>query len=177
MQNKNRASEVDSNRAGWLETARLIIRPLEENDYLFMYRLLTSGPWLRFIGDRNIHTEDDAKKYTERIMNSPDYQCHVFMLKTSQEKLGIVTFINRKEQQAPDIGYAMLPEFGRQGYAFEATKKYFDDLQKRKVSEKIIAITVAENTLSIRLLKKLGMVLEKKYSEDGKDLLLFRSVS
>lgn len=37
-----------------IETTRTIIKKLDENDGLFMFELMNSPGWLKFIGDRKI---------------------------------------------------------------------------------------------------------------------------
>ncbi|HKJ49022.1 MAG TPA: hypothetical protein VJ973_08030, partial [Christiangramia sp.] len=45
------------------ETQRLIIRPTSIEDKDFIFELLNSPKWLRFIGDRNIKSSTDAENY------------------------------------------------------------------------------------------------------------------
>ena len=51
-----------------LYTSRLLLRELNENDAPFILELLNTEGWLRYIGDRHIHTIADAVKY---IHNGP----------------------------------------------------------------------------------------------------------
>ncbi|MEP7191174.1 MAG: GNAT family N-acetyltransferase, partial [Roseiflexaceae bacterium] len=51
-----------------LETERLILRRLSAEDAAFMLELLNDPGWLRFIGDRGVHTLEDARDY---ILNGP----------------------------------------------------------------------------------------------------------
>ena len=46
-----------------LHTPRLFLRAIQLEDAPFMYDLLRSEVWLRFIGDRNIKTLEDSKAY------------------------------------------------------------------------------------------------------------------
>lgn len=46
-----------------IETDRLLIRKLSLDDDAFIFELLNSPTWLRFIGDRGIHTLTDARQY------------------------------------------------------------------------------------------------------------------
>ena len=45
------------------ETERLIIRPTTESDSEFIFKLLNTPKWLKYIGDRNIKTVENAKEY------------------------------------------------------------------------------------------------------------------
>ncbi len=75
------------------ETERLRIRQLTEDDAAFALRLYTSAPFLRFVGDKQLQSVEDARKY---LIEGPIsmYQTHgigLYMveLKTCQTPLGI----------------------------------------------------------------------------------------
>ena len=46
-----------------LRTERLAIRPLTAGDAAFTLELVNDADWLRFIGDKNVHSLDDAQRY------------------------------------------------------------------------------------------------------------------
>ena len=46
-----------------LDTPRLILRRLTLDDAEFIFRLVNDPSWLRFIGDKNVHSLDDARRY------------------------------------------------------------------------------------------------------------------
>ncbi|MDZ7612933.1 MAG: GNAT family N-acetyltransferase [Flavobacteriaceae bacterium] len=45
------------------ETSRLILRPTTEEDAEFVNELLNTPKWLEHIGDRNVHSVEDAIQY------------------------------------------------------------------------------------------------------------------
>jgi len=51
-----------------LETERLILREFTLADANFIIELVNTPGWLRFIGDRNIKIEEQAKEY---LRNGP----------------------------------------------------------------------------------------------------------
>ncbi len=156
-----------------LETYRLRIRPINLDDAEFIIRLVNSEGWLKFIGNRNITDKNEAEKYIQKILDNQHFYYSVFELKNSNQPIGLVTFLNRENQDFPDIGFALLPDFEKQGYTLEACKKYIDEIIKSNVYENIIGITVHDNLKSISLLKKLGLHYEDDYNEDNKALSLF----
>ncbi len=156
-----------------IETERLFIRPLEEDDSPFFYKLLNSPSWLEYIGNRNIQTENEAKKYIQKIIEDPNYNCNVFINKETLELMGVVTFIYRETQQFPDIGYAMLSKFEKKGYAFEAVKRYLEEIRAQRITKRVIAITNSKNINSIKLLERLGMVLDHSFSEEETLFLVY----
>ena len=49
-----------------LETERLALRHLREDDAGFMLELVNDPAWIRYIGNKNIATEEDARAYIVR---------------------------------------------------------------------------------------------------------------
>lgn len=160
-----------------LQTQRLLLRPLALKDAAFIFKLLTSASWIRFIGDRGVQTVKDAEQYILEKQNDPHYHCHVFEKLDTQQPLGIVTFILRSNQAHPDIGYAILPQFQKQQYTYEAVKAYLAALQQEEPSLEIIALTRPENTASIKLLEKMHMRPKDEYWETGVRFLRFSTKS
>ena len=113
------------------------------------------------------------KKYIQKILDSPNFYYSVFQLKTTKVPVGIVTFLNREDQKFPDIGFAILPQYEKNGYTLEASKKYLDEIIKSNRYENIIAITIPENQKSIKLLMKLGLEYESDYVGDNGTLSVF----
>lgn len=155
-----------------LETDRLYIRPLIIKDVDFIIQLLNSKGWIQFIGDRNVKDIKAANNYIQRILLNNNYFYSVFEIKETNTPIGIVTFLYREDKNQPDIGFAMLPQYEKKGYAFEAVKSYLDTLKKNQVG-KITAITKPDNKNSISLLKKLGLVFEKSYIENDEMLDMY----
>ena len=149
------------------ETQRLHLRPLNTNDTSFIIELLNTNGWKEFIGERNINNHDDALKYIENILAHSGYYNHIVELKSSGKPIGIITLLNRDNQEFPDIGFAFLPQYEGQGYAFEASRFYLDILIKVKVYAKIIGVTKTDNIKSIKLLTKLGLKYEYDNIENG----------
>ena len=160
-----------------ITTARLIIRPFTLDDTTFIIELLNTEGWLRFIGNRNVHTSDDAANY---LLNGPmkSYEQYGFGLsciciKESGKSIGMCGLIKRPQFQFPDIGFALLPSFEKKGYAYEAASGIIADARNRYDFEKLCAITNTDNELSGNLLKKLGFVFQKEIEMDVEILNLY----
>lgn len=156
-----------------IETELLLIRPIKITDASFILDLLNSDGWLQFIGDRKIKNLVDAEKYIQNILDNEKFYYSVFELKETKQKVGIITFLYRDNQQFPDIGFAMLAEYYKKGYAFEATKKYLEEIANEKKINKIIAITLPDNSSSIRLIERLGLRYEGKFQDKSEILNLY----
>lgn len=162
------------------KTERLIIRPTTVEDAPFILELLNSPKWLKYIGNRNLKTVEDAQHYIETKM-IPQYKNLGFsnntvIRKSDGAKIGTCGLYNREGIDGVDIGFAFLPEYEQQGYAFEASNKIKDTAFNELDLNTISAITLPENTSSRKLLEKLGlsMVGPIKIPGDDEELLLYR---
>ena len=155
------------------KTARLLLRVIKTDDAAFIFELLNTAGWIKFIGDRNIKTSEDADDYIQKIISNPNISYRVVTLLDNQTTIGLVTFIKRDYLNHPDIGFAFLPSYNKQGYAFEATKEVLNDLLNQPEHSTIQATTIPENSSSIQLLKKLGFVFSKQITHEGELLQVF----
>ena len=100
-----------------LETERLILRQFTLDDAEFIFEQLNDPAWIQNIGNRNIRTLDDARAY---LRNGPlaSYEKNGFglwliVLKETGESIGMCGLIRREGLEDVDIGYSLLPDFGR----------------------------------------------------------------
>jgi RimJ/RimL family protein N-acetyltransferase len=161
------------------ETERLIIQQLTLADAPFILALLNSPSWKKYIGDRKVETIEDAEKY---LLNGPikNYSAIGFglsLVKTKKENtsIGICGLIKRDTLKDIDIGFAFLPEFEGKGYAFESAAAVLANAKDSLKLNRVVAITVAYNYNSIKLLERLGMNPEGNIYMEGDDeeLMLF----
>lgn len=162
-----------------IETERLKLREFECSDSEFIFRLLNSPGWLKYIGKRNINSLDDAENYIENVLREgyrkSGFGFYLMELKTTGEKTGMCGLVKRPVLDDTDIGFALLEEFENKGYAYEASLGVLGFAKNKLKLNKIAAITVSYNQASIKLLEKLGMGYEKliKLPNDPEDLLLY----
>ena len=157
----------------YLETERLRIRPINLQDASFILRLVNTDGWLKYIGDRNVQDIKGGEQYIQKILNNPKFFYSVFELKNSGKQIGVVSFLYRDEYQYPDIGFALLPEYEKKGYTYEAAKAYLDNIFKNNFADKVIGITKSDNNVSIKLLEKLGLSFKEAIVKDKENLSLF----
>jgi len=155
------------------KTARLFLRTMNADDAAFIFELVNTPGWIKFIGDRNIKNSLDAGNYIQKIISNPAISYRVVTLQEDETDIGVVTFIKRDYLDHHDIGFAFLPAYNKQGYAFEATNEVLNDLLKTTEHTTILATTIPENSSSIQLLKKLGFSFSKEIIHEGLVLQLF----
>jgi RimJ/RimL family protein N-acetyltransferase len=162
-----------------VETKRLCLREFTLGDHVFIIELLNSPGWIQFIGERNVKTAEQAVAY---LQNGPlkSYQQHGFGLslverKEDQKPIGMCGLIKRETLELPDIGFAFLPDYFNQGYAFEIASATLAHAKESLRVHHVAAITLPANTRSIRLLEKLGLCLVKAFSfpNSEEELLLY----
>lgn len=143
------------------DTKRLHLRRLAEDDAAFILALVNDPAWLRHIGDRNVHSLDDAIGY---IRNGPgaSYARHGFGLWCVTDKddgtpIGLCGLLQRDALTDPDIGFAYLPAYRGQGFAAEAAKATLAFARDDLGLARVLAIVHPDNPDSIRLLERLGM--------------------
>ena len=163
-----------------LESERLLLRPTSEDDAAFLLELLNSPKWLKYIGDRNVHTVEGASEYIrERMLPQLErlgYSNYTVLRKSDGMKMGTCGLYDREGLQGIDLGYAFLPAFEGMGYALEAAREVTRAAFGEFGIKELFAITTEENHASRHLLEKLGMRLTGPISIPGdeEELLLYR---
>jgi RimJ/RimL family protein N-acetyltransferase len=148
------------------ETERLTLRWLSLEDDAFILELVNDPAWLEFIGDRGVRTLADARNY---IVNGPVDMYHrlgfgLFLAerKADGASIGLCGLIKRDALDHVDLGFAFLPQFRRNGYAYESASAVMAFGRNSIGLSRIVAITSSANDASVRLLEKLGMAFEKR---------------
>lgn len=142
-------------------TNRLLLYPVGLEDAEFIYKLVNTESWIRFIGDRNVTDIEAAKAYIkERMLPQFErlgYGNFVIMLKETKEKVGTCGIYDREGLEGVDIGYALYPTYEKNGYALEASSKMLDLAFNEFGLSKVSGITSKENIASRRLMDKLSL--------------------
>jgi len=163
-----------------METIRMTLRPIDVRDAQFVCDLFNSAKFLQYIGDRKVRSAQDAEKYIEERMR-PGSGGHVLVnyvmiRKEDGAKMGSCGLFDREGLDGVDIGFALLSDYERQGYASEAAFRVRDAAFEEFGMKEIIAITDQRNLASQNLLEKLGMsrVGTTRVPDDETDLYLYR---
>lgn len=158
-----------------ISTSRLTIRALRLIDAEFVLALHLSPGWLAYIGDRGVRDLETAKRYIQegplRSYAQHGFGLWVVVLAKTGTSIGLCGLLKRDYLDAPDLGFAFLPEFQKMGYGFEAASAVIGYAERELGLERILATTLPHNIASIHLLEKLGfrfrrnLKLEKEASE------------
>ena len=159
-----------------IETERVILRKFTIDDAAFMLEMLNTPTWLRFIGDRNVKTLEEAENYllngNIRSYQEYGFGFYVVVIKETQESIGICGIVKREGLEDVDIGFAFFQQFMGKGYGYEAGSATLNYALNDLKIKKIVAIVDPENVVSIALLKKIGLQFEKMIQLSPKDIEL-----
>ena len=162
-----------------LETERLQLRMITTDDASFMLELFNSPDWLKYIGDRNVRSVDEAvayiRKYYLTSYKENGFGSYAVVLKENGKTIGSCGVYKRPNLENPDIGFAFLPEYLGKGYGYEAAKAVMEYARAELGMTTILGFTVDYNLASIKLLEKLGLSQRGtyKFEDDPEELLLF----
>jgi RimJ/RimL family protein N-acetyltransferase len=147
-------------------------------DAPFVLELLNSPLWLKFIGDRGVHSPEDAEKQIEEKY-LPSYVNglgnYLVEERATGKPIGSCGLYQRDNLTHPDIGFAFLPNYIGKGYGLEvarALKSYAFETLKLPT---LYGITLPENKASRKLLENLGFQIMGTYQFDkeSEELLLY----
>lgn len=160
-----------------IDTPRLRLSELSEDDAAFVLALLNTDGFLRHIGDRGVRGLDDARRY---LREGPlaSYAEHGFGLwkvvrKADGVAAGMCGLVRRNRLPRPDLGYAFLPGFTGQGLASEAGAAVLAHAFGTLRLPQVLAIVSQGNEASVRVLAKLGMREWGLRDFDGEMLRVF----
>ena len=163
-----------------INTPRLILREIDSAiDSEFINQLLNSAGFLKYIGDRGVRTQAEAAEFiTHRYQQSykvNGFGLYTVTLKTESvgEKtlvpIGICGFVKRETLELPDLGFALLPQFEGNGYAFEAAEHCLKYGAETLGLKEVYAVAVPENSKSHKLLGRLGFSKKRTIPDPNQD--------
>lgn len=162
-----------------IQTDRLRLRHLDDDDASFILALLNEPAYLRWIGDKGVRNLDDAVAYI-RGYALDTWERHGFgpmavELRESGEPVGVCGLLRRDALDAPDLGYAFLEAHHGRGYGGEAARAALDHATGQLGIRRLVAITAPDHEASMALLRRLGFrrAGTARLADDGPDLNLF----
>ena len=150
----NRSGGGPAGGGSILRTHRLSLRHLTLDDAPFILTLLNDASWLRFIGDRNVHSLQDAQRYLKdgpfAMHAQHGYSLWAVTLADSDAAIGLCGLLKRDCLSHADVGYAFLPQWRGKGFAREAAAATLNYGRQVLGMKKILAVCSIDNDRSIR---------------------------
>lgn len=148
-----------------VETDRLILRPFREGDAAELFAYLRAPTATCFLSQT---LADLAEAEIEVKKRAVDEGSVAICLKHSGQVIGDLFgggTGDEKDTATTSVGWHLNPQFGGQGYAFEAASALLDHLFREKGFRRIYAYVEDHNKPSQRLCEKLGMRREGVFME------------
>ena len=159
-----------------VETDRLILRWLDAGDAAFILQLLNEPSWIRYIGDKGVKTLGDAEDYIRKgpraMYERSGHGLYLVETKARGESIGMCGLIKREALDDVDLGFAFLPAYWGQRYAFESATAAMAYGKSALGLARIVAIASPDNQPSIGLLTKLGFRFERTMRLSAEDIEL-----
>lgn len=173
----------------YIETPRLIIRDFRETDAEVLYRIKTDPQVLKYCPDfldvdvafedmvKYIHTFNEL----EAKQDIDECRCYAIEHKQLQTVVGCVCLCRQSMLFEYELGWMMIGEYTKNGYASEAAAAFAEDFCDRHGVEYLIVIMDVDNPASFRAAQKAGFKLFEKrtvydysFNRYGDDYYYFR---
>jgi RimJ/RimL family protein N-acetyltransferase len=147
------------------ETERLALRPMATEDSAFVLALYNQPNFLKYIGDKNIRTIEEAEEYIKTRFRPQieklGYGNYLIARKSDGLKIGSVGIFQREGMDVHDIGFSFLGEFEGKGCGFEAASELMKQAFLYFGLKIISAVTSKDNFASQKLIEKPGLKFQK----------------
>ncbi|WP_051209286.1 GNAT family N-acetyltransferase [Butyrivibrio sp. WCD3002] len=144
-----------------LTTDRCLIRETTVEDVDVFYELYADPEMTRYMEGLFADPEDEKKyqrDYIEKVYGLMGFGTWTVVLKETGEIIGRAGYSVRNGFDDIEIGFLIGTAYQRKGYAYEVCKAILDYGRDILQFERVLAFVKAENTVSIHLCEKLGMV-------------------
>jgi len=159
----------------YIETDRLIIRDLMENDEQALYKIKYDSKIRSFIPDyikANASMEDikETISYCISVKDTGNFEDEVFypiILKSTTDIIGTVTVSKLTFLYEIQVGWQVLGKYTNNGYASEAGRAVSDELLNKFNIDYLVVVMSTDNPASFRTAVKSGFkFFEKRIGYD-----------
>lgn len=160
-----------------VQTERLLLREFDESDAAAYYMLGSDPAVTRFTGTGILTSLEHALQVL-RANPLTDYKQHGFgrwacVLQETGKVVGFAGLKRLDDLGEVDIAFWLLPACWGTGLATEAARAVLQYGFEHLLFERIIGLVDPQNTASIRVLEKLGMVRDGLVTYHGEETLKY----
>jgi ribosomal-protein-alanine N-acetyltransferase len=167
---KNKMLEINFHPFQNLETKRLLLRRIDENDIAEVLALRGNPETMKYIPRPLAKTEEDALAHINMINEKIDTNIGInwgITIKRNSKIIGIIGHYRiQPENHRAEIGYMSLPEYHGKGFITEAIKAVVEYGFEQMNLHSVEAIIDPENIASERVLQKNGFIKEAHILEN-----------
>ena len=159
-----------------IETQRLRVRPLTEDDLPALARMRSDADVSRYLGTTAMQTPEFIARRLRFYLAC--YESHGFGTSAVEERsggelIGTAGLQPLEETGEIEVGYAFDKPYWGRGYATEVAAAWLRYGFGHAGLERIVAVADPENTGSRRVMEKLGMKFEKVEKHYGFDCVFY----
>ncbi|PHR27203.1 MAG: GNAT family N-acetyltransferase [Fluviicola sp.] len=153
------------------ETERLLFRKVTWDDFDAWTKLFVSDDVAIFLGlDPKLSVKELTQKWFDKTLDRYDKNLgsmNALIDKKSKRLIGQSGLLVQtiEDEQRLEVSYSILPEFWRQGFAYEAANACKNYAFEKEWSENLVSVIEPANIGSERVAVKNGMTLEKTIVE------------
>ena len=163
-----------------IETERLYLRELVIDDKKELMKVLSNSESMKFYP--NPFSEEKVEKWIQwNIENYKKYKHGLWavILKEGEEFIGDcgITMQNIDDENVPEIGFHIIKEYCKRGFATEAALACKEYAFKVLHYPKIFSYTTIRNISSQKVAEKIGMQIYKYFEKNGEKQIVQVSFS
>lgn len=159
-----------------LETERCLIRETTEADVDAFYRIYAEPSVTAYMEDLFADRDeqiDYIRQYRKNMYEFCDFGIWTVLLRETGEVIGRAGFALREGYEEPELGFLIGVPWQGKGVAMEVCEAILQYGAEELGFTKVQALVEPENTISVKLLQKLGFTSAGACEDKGKQYLQF----
>ena len=158
-----------------LETKHLMVRESILADVDDFYRIYSAPSITYYIED--LFQDKDAERaymesYIRNIYGFYGFGLWTVIYKEENRVIGKAGLSAREGYDLPELGFVIDEDYQKRGYGYEVCRAILHYAKEELCFEKVQALVKEENTVSLKLLHRLGFQIQKKVKERSGEYLL-----
>ncbi|WP_346349127.1 GNAT family N-acetyltransferase [Guptibacillus hwajinpoensis] len=159
----------------FLKTERCYLCLFSERDYESVKKLYENEHVRKYLGGT---VEEEAfKHHFTHMLHAKKGRYWAIFLNDSHAFIGFVFLDSYHDCARTEIGYQLLPQYWRNGYASEVVTRVIEHGFSEWQLQEIVAETQTRNMASCKLLRKVGMTCEGQLKRFGEEQSMFRLIN
>ena len=159
-----------------VESKRCIIREMTEDDLDAVYEVYRGESITKYM-EGLYENRDEELEYTRSYIQNAytfwGYGIWVIERKADSKIIGRVGFNLREGYEEPELGFVIMEEEQRKGYAYECCEAVLRVGKEEYEFERMQALVKEGNKPSVHLCEKLGFQMQEKVWVEGEEYLRF----
>jgi ribosomal-protein-alanine N-acetyltransferase len=158
-----------------LETERLFLRDWVPDDWRRFKPLATDARVLRYIGRSEPLSDEQIQAFVNGGIEKARSRGWILWPVIHRDDAELIGFCGFADGFPPDveIGWRLRTEYWGQGLASEAARAVLEYGWRRFGFGRVISVAQPANLASIRIMEKLGMSFEERFSHNGIEVVRY----